>query len=45
MTEINKIIFEKNHIKSNQIIEKIKNQQFKEILNGIGHIRDNCIII
>ena len=45
MTEINKIIFEKNHIKSNQIIEKIKTQQFKEILNGIGHIRDNCIII
>jgi len=40
-----KLIFEKNHIKSNQIIKKIRDQQFKEILNGIGHIRNNCIII
>jgi|688.fasta_scaffold121669_3 hypothetical protein len=40
-----RLIFEKNHIKSNQIIKKIKDQQFKEILNGIGHIRNSCIII
>ena len=40
-----KILFDKNHIKSTQILEKIKTQQFKEILNGIGHIKNDCIII
>ena len=40
-----KILFEKNHIKSTQILEKIRNRQFKEILNGIGHIKNDCIII
>jgi hypothetical protein len=40
-----KILFEKNHIKSTQILEKIKNKQFNEILNGIGHIKDECIIV
>jgi hypothetical protein len=40
-----KILFDTNHIKSTQILEKIKTQKFNEILNGIGHIRDNCIII
>jgi hypothetical protein len=40
-----KILFDKNHIKSTQIMEKIKQKQFDEILNGIGHIKDNSIII
>jgi hypothetical protein len=40
-----KILFDTNHIKSTQILEKIKSQKFNEILNGIGHIRDNCLII
>jgi len=40
-----KNLFDKNHIKSTQILEKIKTQQFKEILNGIGHIKNDCIII
>jgi hypothetical protein len=40
-----KFLFEKNHIKSTQILEKIRSKQFNEILNGISHIRDNCIII
>jgi len=49
MTESNeytsKILFEKNHIKSTQILEKIRQRKFDEILNGIGHIKDDCIII
>jgi hypothetical protein len=40
-----KILFEKNHTKSTQILEKIRNKQFNEILNGIGHIKDNCLVI
>ena len=40
-----KTLFDKNHIKSTEILEKIKTKQFKEILNGIGHIKNDCIII
>lgn len=40
-----KNLFEKNHIKSTQILEMIKQKRFDEIIHGIGHIKDNCIII
>jgi hypothetical protein len=38
-------LFSKNHIKSTEIMEKIKQKKFNEILYGIGHIKDNSIII
>ena len=38
-------LFSKNHIKSTQILEMIKQKKFNEILDGIGHIKDNSIII
>jgi hypothetical protein len=51
MTELTKspysyeTLFSKTHIKSTQILEKIRQKKFDEILDGIGHIKDNCIII
>jgi len=38
-------LFSQNHIKSTKILEKIKKKQYADILNGIGHIRDNGIVI
>lgn len=38
-------LFSKNHITTNQIIEKIKTGKIDEILNGYIHINDNGIII
>jgi hypothetical protein len=38
-------LFIKNHIKSTEILEMIKQKRFNEILDGFGHIKDNCIII
>jgi hypothetical protein len=38
-------LFSKNHIKSTEILEMIKQKKFNAILDGIGHIKDNCIII
>ena len=38
-------LFSNNHIKSTQILEMIKQKRFNEILDGIGHIKDNSIII
>ena len=39
------ILFSQNHIKSTKILEKIKKKQYADILNGIGHIKDNGIVI
>lgn len=38
-------LFEKNHVKSTKIIEKIRLGNFTEILAGIGHIKDRGIVI
>ena len=51
MTELTKspysyeTLFSKTHIKSTQILEKIRQKKFDEILDGIGHIKDNCLVI
>jgi hypothetical protein len=38
-------LFGENHIKSTKIIEKIRQGNVEEILNGIGHIKDRGIVI
>ena len=41
----NSELFEKNHIKSTKIMEKIKLGKIPEILEGIGYINDSGIVI
>ena len=38
-------LFGQNHIKSTKIMEKIKQGNVQEVLNGIGHIKDRGLII
>jgi hypothetical protein len=38
-------LFEKNHIKSTKILEKIRLGNFSEVLAGIGHVKDRSIVI
>jgi hypothetical protein len=38
-------LFSKNHIKSTQIIDKIKHNKIQEILEGLVYIKDNNMII
>lgn len=39
------ILFNKNHIKSTQILDKIKHGKIMEILTGFVYIKDNSLII
>lgn len=39
------VLFGKNHIKSAQILNKIKQGKIMEILTGFVYIKDNCLII
>ena len=38
-------LFSNNHIKSDKIIEHIKNNNYTEILKGLSYIKNNSIII
>ena len=38
-------LFGKNHIKSTQILEKIRNNKILEILDGLTHVKENNLII
>lgn len=38
-------LFGQTHIKSTKIMEKIRQGNFEEILNGIGHIKDRGLVI
>ena len=38
-------LFGQNHIKTTKIIEKIRQGNVQEVLNGIGHIKDRGLVI
>jgi hypothetical protein len=38
-------LFGQNHIKSTKIMEKIKQGNVQDVLHGIGHIKDRCVVI
>jgi hypothetical protein len=39
------VLFGKNHIKSAQILNKIKCNKIDDILSGFVYIKDNCLIV
>jgi len=42
---IDDTLFSNNHIKSEKIIEQIKNNNFTEIFEGLSYIKNNAIIV
>ena len=38
-------LFSDNHIKSNQILTKIKQNKIQEVLEGYAHIKDDAIVM
>ena len=43
--ETNTTLFSKNHIKSEKIIEHIRNNDFTQIFEGLAYVKHNGIVI